>query len=257
MKYSPLIRKLLNASMDARWQDKDVAERLKERSTDDTDLIRLHNYIGLMPMVGGHGVIDMDFLFETFPNEYYPFDFETYCQSGSRMIMVTSNALTGKAEYIEEYANYKRFVDAARASCSLPIMCPMGNVDGIPMVDGGVTDSIPFAHALSDGCTKAVVVMTKEVGYRKEAGDIYLPPMAYRKYPELREALRTRNDAYNAQLDALTQAEQSGQAYVIRPTHNCGVGRTTSDISKLEQLYDLGYNMALQQLNNINQFIGN
>ena len=26
--------------MDARWQDKDVAERLKERSTDDTDLIR-------------------------------------------------------------------------------------------------------------------------------------------------------------------------------------------------------------------------
>ncbi len=40
MKYSSLIRKLLNASMDARWQEKDVAERLKERSTDDTDLIR-------------------------------------------------------------------------------------------------------------------------------------------------------------------------------------------------------------------------
>lgn len=40
MKYSPLIRKLLTASADAKWQDKDVAERLKERSTDDTDLIR-------------------------------------------------------------------------------------------------------------------------------------------------------------------------------------------------------------------------
>ena len=102
----------------------------------DTDLMRMHTYIGLKPMVGGHGVIDMDFLFETFPDEYYPFDFETYLQSGSRMIMVASNALTGKAVYLEEYANVSRFVDAARASCSLPIMCPMGSVDGIPMVDG-------------------------------------------------------------------------------------------------------------------------
>lgn len=221
----------------------------------DTDLIRMHNYIGLIPMVGGHGVIDMDFLFKTFPDEYYPFDFDTYKQSQARMIMVASNALTGKATYLEEYSDMNRFVAIARASCSLPIMCPMGSVDNIPMVDGGVTDSIPFQKALDDGCSKVVVVMTKEVGYRKDSGDIYLPSIIYRKYPELRNALRIRNDAYNAQLDALEQAEKDGKAYVIRPTINCGVGRTTNDVDKLEQLYDLGYRMAMQQLKPLQQIL--
>ena len=40
MKYSPLIRKLLNILVDAKYQRVDVAERLKERCTDDADLIR-------------------------------------------------------------------------------------------------------------------------------------------------------------------------------------------------------------------------
>ena len=40
MKYSPLIRKLLNISVDAKYQRKDVADWLKERCTDDADLIR-------------------------------------------------------------------------------------------------------------------------------------------------------------------------------------------------------------------------
>lgn len=40
MKYSPLIRKLLTISTDAKYQQVDVAERLMERCTDDADLIR-------------------------------------------------------------------------------------------------------------------------------------------------------------------------------------------------------------------------
>ena len=40
MKYSPLIRKLLTISTDAKYQEVDVAERLMERCTDDADLIR-------------------------------------------------------------------------------------------------------------------------------------------------------------------------------------------------------------------------
>ena len=40
MRYSPLIRKLLTVSVDAKYQHIDVAERLKERCTDDADLIR-------------------------------------------------------------------------------------------------------------------------------------------------------------------------------------------------------------------------
>jgi len=205
--------------------------------------------------MGGHGVIDMDFLFKTFPDEYYPFDFDVYRESGARFVMVASDAETGKAAYLEEYDDMERFVAAARASCSLPIMCPMGIVDGRPMVDGGVTDSIPFERALEDGCEKIVVVLTKEKGYRKEAGTIYLPSIIYRQYPELREALRTRNDAYNAQLDLLEKLEAEGRALVIRPEDGCGVGRTTDDVELLDKLYDHGYRLSHDNLNIIKEFI--
>lgn len=221
----------------------------------DTDLMLIHNYIGLKPMVGGHGVIDMDFLFETFPSEYYPFDFETYRESGARFIMVASDATTGKAVYLEEYDDIVRFTNAARASCSLPIVCPMGGVDGVPMVDGGVTDSIPFERALADGCEKIVVVMTKEKGYRKDPGPIYLPSIIYRKYPNLREALRVRNDAYNAQIDLLEKLEKEGKAFVIRPIDGCGVGRTTDNVELLDKLYDHGYKLSRDTLEAMNDFI--
>lgn len=220
----------------------------------DTDLLRIHNYIGIMPMISGHGVIDMDFLFTTFPDEIYPFDFETYQQSGSRMVMVASNATTGKAVYLEDYTDVQRFTAAARASCSLPIMCPMGQVDGIQMVDGGVTDSIPFEHALSDGCQKLIVVLTKEQGYRKKPGTMYLPSMIYRQYPQLREALLNRNDAYNAQLDRLEALAQQGRAMIIRPEESYGVGRTTDDVDRLEALYDHGYHQAQTMIREIEEY---
>ncbi|MCQ2227999.1 MAG: patatin family protein [Bacteroidales bacterium] len=222
----------------------------------DIDLLRLRNYIGLKPMIGGHGVIDMDFLFDTFPNDIYPFDFQTYQRSGKRLVMVASNAQTGKAEYLEEYQDVDRFTDIARASCSLPIMCPMGQVDNIPMVDGGVTDSIPFERALADGCEKLLVVLTKEDDYRKKPGAINIPSVIYRKYPLLREVLGNRNDAYNAQLDSLKDIENKGIAMVMRPTESCGVGRTTDDTESLDRLYDLGYKMAHENLDRIRQFLG-
>lgn len=40
MKYDPLIRKLLTASVDAKYKQTDVAERLRARCTDNADLIR-------------------------------------------------------------------------------------------------------------------------------------------------------------------------------------------------------------------------
>lgn len=222
----------------------------------DIDLLRNHNYIGLKPFVAGRGVIDMDYLFRTFPDDIYPFDFETYQQSGARAIMVASDAETGKAVYLEEYDDVRRFTEIARASCSLPVMCPMGSVDGRMMVDGGVTDSIPFEHALEDGCKRVVVITTKEKGYRKKAGEIYVPSMVYRKFPELKKTLKNRNDAYNAQLERLERAEIEGIVMVIRPEDECGVGRTTDDIEKLDRLYEHGYKLGIENIERIKEYMG-
>ena len=66
------------------------------------DLMREYNYIGLRHFLRGRGYIDLDFLFYVYPDRYYPFDYDTYFHSKDRFVMVTSNCLTGEAEYFYE-----------------------------------------------------------------------------------------------------------------------------------------------------------
>lgn len=206
----------------------------------DIDLQSVRPYVGLRSVVRRQGVIDLPFIFDEVPENYYPFDFETYSRSASRIVMVSTSAATGEAVYTEEKHDFRRFVDANRASCSLPLLCPPWHIDGRPMVDGGVADSIPFAKALSDGCRRVVVVLTKDAAYRKSEARIWLPRRVFRDHPRLREALLSRGARYNSQLDELAGLESRGVAKVVRPADLHGVGRTTSDTEALEALYAEG-----------------
>ena len=194
----------------------------------------------------GRGYIDLNFLFYVYPDLYYPLDYDTYFKSKDRFVMVTSNCLTGKAEYFEEKKDKKRLVDICKASCTLPILCPITYVDGIPMVDGGVCDAIPIRRAIADGFSKNVIILTRNKGYRKEEKDFYLPGFIYNKYPAIRKQLRLRYRRYNEVLDYIDQLEAEGKAFVIRPQSPIKVGRTGSDTKKLEELYEEGYECGKQ-----------
>lgn len=206
----------------------------------DIDLQTVRPYVGLSSIIHGKGVIDLDFVFEEVQDKYYPFDFEAFRRSGSRFVAVSTSAVTGEAVYSEETHDFVRFVDICRSSCSLPILCPSWHIDGVPMVDGGVADSIPFEHALADGCEKVVVVTTKDAAYRKSERKIWLPGRIYKDYPNLREALLSRNVRYNRQVERLNQLEAEGRAIVVRPRDLHGVTRTTSGSEQLEALYAEG-----------------
>lgn len=223
------------------------ASRQRGRSKfSNIDLLKQHNYIGLRHFLRGKGYIDLDFVFYTYPDKYYPLDYETYFKTDERFVVVTSNCLTGKAEYYEEKKDPKRLVDILRASCSLPVMCPLAYVDGIPMVDGGVCDAIPIRRAIADGFHRNVIILTRNRGYRKKEKDFYLPGFIYRKYPLIREQLKLRYRHYNEVLDYIDRLESEGKAFVIRPVNPMHVGRTEKDPEKLAELYDEGYACGAQ-----------
>lgn len=223
------------------------ASRQRGRSRfSNIDLLQKYNYIGLRHFLRGRGYIDLDYLFYTYPDIYYPLDYESYFKSSDRFVMVTSNCLTGKAEYYEEKKDAKRLVDICRASCSLPVMCPVSYVDGIPMVDGGVCDAIPIQRAMEDGYQKNVIILTRNKGYRKKEKDFYLPGFIYRQYPAIREQLKLRYRNYNEVLDYIDELETEGKAVVIRPEQPVQVGRTESNAQKLTDLYNEGYECGKQ-----------
>ena len=208
------------------------------------DLLKHYNYIGWRHFLRGRGYIDLDYIFYVYPERYYPFDYDAFFKAPERFEMVVSNCLTGQAEYLEEKRDRDRLLAVCKASCTLPVLCPITYVDGVPMVDGGVCDAIPVRHALEQGCDRLVLVLTRNKGYRKADKDFYLPGFIYHQYPALREQLRTRYRRYNETLDFIERLERERKAIVIRPEKPLRVGRTGHDPQALADLYDEGYALA-------------
>lgn len=124
-------------------------------------------YYGLKDFVKERSLLDMDMIFNKYPNELFPFDFDTYFSNGMTCEIVTTNCLTGNAEYMTEENDSDRLMKICRASSSMPLVCPIVNVDGIPYLDGGLADSIPVKHVQEKGLKKIVLILTRPEGYRK------------------------------------------------------------------------------------------
>ncbi len=203
---------------------------------------------GLRTMLKTKYFMNMDLIFDQFPNRDYPFDFGAYVKSPMRCVLVTTNCLTGRAEYIEEYRDYRRMMNVCRASSSLPVVSPVVKVDGVPMMDGGIADSVPVARAMEDGYDYNIVILTRGKGYYKKENSSSTMKMArlyYKNYPMFVRALMRRNHNYNRQMDLIERLEKQGKVFVIRPSMPC-VSRTERDLEKLEDFYWHGYETAQQ-----------
>lgn len=212
------------------------------------DLMDKYHYVGFKYLLTQGCIMDYKLLFEDFPEKIIPYDYEAYFSNPTRFVMVTTNCLTGKAEYLEEKSSADRVMSIVRASSSLPFVTKITYVDGVPMLDGGIVDSIPVKYALEQGYEDIVVVLTRNKGYRKKEGKMRAAKAFYRKYPDLQKALYERNAVYNQTMDMIERLEEQGKITVIRPLKPVEVGRVEKDTAKLAALYDEGYEIAEQLL---------
>lgn len=212
------------------------------------DLQAERHYLGVRNIFRYRSIMDMDLLYHELPESLWPYDYAAYKANPMRVESVATDCLTGKAVYLEEKEDPERIIDIVRASSSLPFACPIAQVDGIPMLDGGIADSIPLQRAIDQGYKHAVVVLTRHRGYRKEEKPLRIPSFVYSRYPQLREALRTRGERYNAQLAMVEQLEQEGRIIVVRPNHPVEVARIETNMDKMNELYRHGFEMAEKKL---------
>ena len=222
-------------------------QRGRARSS-NIDLMDKYHYVGFKYLLTQGCIMDYKLLFEDFPEKIIPYDYEAYFSNPTRFVMVTTNCLTGKAEYLEEKSSADRVMSIVRASSSLPFVTKITYVDGVPMLDGGIVDSIPVKYALEQGYEDIMVVLTRNKGYRKKEGKMRAAKAFYRKYPDLQKALYERNAVYNQTMDMIERLEEQGKITVIRPLKPVEVGRVEKDTAKLAALYDEGYEIAEQLL---------
>ena len=192
---------------------------------------------------------DMDLIFDRFPNELIPFDYDTYfdnVNNGVDCETVITNCITGKSEYWDVKDDRKLLMDVVRASSTLPFLAPVVNIKGTPYMDGGFSDSIPLGRSFRKGNTKNIVILTKSFGYRKKktsASYARLMVDSYGKYPGLCRAAINRSRVYNRQLDIVERLEREGRIFVLRPTAK-PVSRTERNPRLLDRFYENGIEEA-------------
>lgn len=218
-----------------------VSRQPRRARISNIDYLARYKYIGIRHLVTQGCIFDRELLYDKFPNQLLPFDFDEYFKHAKDFEMVTTNCLTGKAMYLSETSDRQRSLDIVRASSSLPYVSKIVTVDGIPMLDGGIIDSIPINRAIETGHEHNVVILTRNKGWRDTGKDRKVPAFIYKNYPRLRVALSHRHVVYNQQIDIIDRLEAEGKITCIRPMRPMEVGRIENDVEKLERLYEEGF----------------
>ena len=212
---------------------------------------------GFRKAIKEKSLMNMDMIFDTYPNETFPFDFETYFQSEIKCEIVATNCLTGKAEYLDERQDRARLMKLCRASCSMPLLTPIVRVDGIPYLDGGLADSVPIQRALTYGNRKIVVILTRNPGYRKKRvskGMARVYREAYRSYPALLRAIMTSSLYYNRTMEQIERLEEEGRIFVLRPQVKT-VSRLERNAEILTGFYEHGYHLMAREYDRLTEYL--
>lgn len=213
-------------------------------------------YVGGMVLLKNRSIFGYDYAFTELMKKY-PFNMERFNSGKQRFVIVATNLLTAEAEYFENGSCdvYK----ALEASSSLPYVSKAVEIDGVPYLDGGCSDKIPFEWALDNGYKKVIVIKTQQDSYRKDITSERSKKLAkrvYHKFPKFAKALGVNNERYNEKLDKLDKLRDEGKVFVISPSGPANVSRFESDIEKIGELYYMGYNDTLKLIPQIKEYLG-
>ncbi|MGV3001463.1 patatin-like phospholipase family protein [Vibrio sp.] len=195
---------------------------------------------------GGHW-LDLDWLWDITINEI-PIDIDLLHQQPTPLYVVTTDIYTGQAHYIQSTPD--NVIELLKASCSVPVAYrnyPV--INGIPMTDGGVADSIPVEQAYKMGAKEITVILSRPLGYQKKPSQM---PWLTRKFlaqnPKLAEAALKRAENYNKSIKFIQFPPKDCTIHVLAPPDDFPVGRLTKKKAKLDSGYQMGIQAAKAQM---------
>lgn len=221
----------------------------------NTKYCRDPRYGDFRSLIRSGDIYEEKFCYHELPDKLDPFDWETYKNNPMEFYVVCTDVDTGRAVYHKCVGN-KKDLRWMQASASMPFVSRIVKIGHRQLLDGGISDSIPFNWFRSIGYEKNLVVLTRPEGYRKKPPR-GLPFLLHkiRRYPALAMAVKTRHIRYNQALDQLPELEKAGLALVLRPSRRIKVSKLERHPRKLEALYRLGRRDTERRLLEIRRFL--
>lgn len=191
-----------------------------------------------------------------------PFNLPEFFSSSTELSAVATNLISGQPSYFSDKRSPKIY-DYLAASCSMPRLSrtPL-MIDGVPYLDGGVVERVPYHEALRDGFDKIIVICSRPKDFRYEGKDESvshheLAQMSGRfgKYLNFIEAYKNNKKVYNAHMDELDHLEEAGVVMTIRPKKAPDISSLETRTNKIKAVYDEGKEDAYELLPKIVDFL--
>ncbi|HET6490284.1 MAG TPA: patatin family protein [Syntrophales bacterium] len=195
---------------------------------------------------GGH-LLDLDWLWDITIRDIR-LDLATIYSRAKPFVVVLTDAQTGDACYKLTGAHDLEHV--LKASSAMPLLYrAYPEVDGRPMTDGGVADSIPVGEAIRRGARRIMVIRSRHRDYRKRQGmSERFMRWHVRHFPLLREAMAKRVERYNESV-ALIRKPPAGVSIIeICPPESFRVSRLSQDRMILQEGYEQGRTLAAEAI---------
>ena len=170
---------------------------------------------------------------------------------------VATSCLTGKAEYFEK-GKCRELMKAVQASASIPYVSRPVEVEGVPCLDGGCADRVPFQWAVDQGYEKILVVRTRTRDFRAEPNPraSHVAKRFYWRYPGVSQGAAGTDEISKRQCERVGEVEGPGRIFYLTPSgapDGEGLGK---DIGEPLDLYQLGYRDAQAQLPALRTYLG-
>lgn len=213
-------------------------------------------YMSFRRLITKRELFGTDYIFDYIPKKIEKFDFKEFHNSKKTFKMVVTNMNTGKAEYLEANEDDDRLMKILQASSSLPLISKEVHIDNSLYLDGGIADPIPISKALSDGCEKLIVVLTRNREYEKKPEKtMSLVRKRYKQYNNFCETFSKRHEYYNTSRESLFQLEKEGKAFIIAPEKPLNAKRIDKNKERLREDYAIGYKDGIKLKEELLNFI--
>ena len=213
-------------------------------------------YCSMRSLIKTGNLYGEEFCYHELPQKLDLFDSETFKNNPMEFYVGATDIMTGKCVYHKCFDGKDNDIKWMQASASMPMVSRPVVVDGHLLLDGGISDSVPYEYMENLGYNRNVIILTKPDGYiRKRGLESYMARLALFKYPVAAKAMFNRCEMYNHQMEEIKDRENNKTSFVIRPPQALGISRTENDPSELERIYVLGRNEAERRLPELRSFL--
>ncbi len=205
------------------------------------------DFIGFSKFLRGGHLLDLDWLWDITIREIR-LDLAAIYIGTKPFIVVMTDVQTGDAQY--KLTGAQNLEHVLKASSAMPLLYrSFPVVEGRPMTDGGVADSIPIGEAIRRGARRIMVIRSRHRGYVKRRSlSEYVMCWHVRHYPLLQQAMTKRVQRYNESVALIRKPPDGISIIEICPPETFRVSRLSQDRRILQEGYEQGHALAAEAI---------